>query len=64
MIQILFLLHLLSALPIVLSPPFQFCEEIIKIPKSENQKSYLTSALQLEVMKEQALNGLQSRCLY
>ena len=43
MIQILFLLHLLSALPIVLSPPFQFCEEIIKIPKSKNYILYLNT---------------------
>ena len=32
MIEFLFLLHLVSALPIVLNPPFQFFEEILKIP--------------------------------
>ena len=31
-IEFLFLLHLVSALPIVLNPPFQFFEEILKIP--------------------------------
>ena len=32
MIEFLFLLHLVSALPIVINPPFQFFEEILKIP--------------------------------
>ena len=32
-IEILFLLHLVSAFPIVLSPPFQFVEEILNVPK-------------------------------
>ena len=31
-IECLFLLHLVSALPIVLNAPFQFYEEILKIP--------------------------------
>jgi len=38
MVQILFLCHLVSALPIVLSPPFQFFEEILNIPSSFSVK--------------------------
>ena len=35
MIEVLFLIHLISALPIILNPPFQFFEEVLKIPSSK-----------------------------
>lgn len=35
MIEVLFLMHLISALPIILNPPFQFFEEVLRIPSSK-----------------------------
>ena len=35
-IEILFLLHLISAFPIILNPPFQFFEEIMKVPSGNH----------------------------
>lgn len=42
MIEVLFLIHLLSALPIILNPPFQFFEEVLKIPSSKQTPSLIT----------------------
>ena len=39
-IEILFLLHLISAFPIILNPPCQFFEELLKIPAGNSISIY------------------------
>ena len=51
-IEILFLLHLISAFPIILNPPFQFFEEIMKVPSGNHLLSF-------RAIEERAAHKLQ-----
>ena len=60
-IEVLFLLHLISALPIILNPPFQFFEEVLKIPSSKLKYHHPEMAIdRFQTFQTQMSKGLSS----
>ena len=54
-VEIMLLLHLITAYPIITNPPAQFFEEVLNIPSSEC--TFIKELYKMMILNEQVLTG-------